>query len=162
MNNVLAQDTEVVTKARRRSFTVDYKRGILRQAADCKKPGEIGALLRQEGLYSSHLTVWRRELEQRGLVGLAPKKRGPKVNPSTAEKIENHRLRRELTIVTARAERAEMLVEIQKKSGLAAGAGGAQARRRLLMGCHREGGAGGWARHRLRVPRPGIVDGDVL
>ena len=115
MNHVLAQDTEVVTKARRRSFTADYKRGILRRAADCKKPGEIGELLRQEGLYSSHLTVWRREMEQRGLAGLAPKKRGPKVTPPTPEEIENRRLRREVTVLTARAERAEMLVDIQKK-----------------------------------------------
>jgi transposase-like protein len=63
MHTVLAQDTEVVTKARRRSFTAEYKRSILSQAAACKKPGEVGALLRREGLYSSHLTVWRREME---------------------------------------------------------------------------------------------------
>lgn len=115
MSNVLAQDTEVVTKAKRRTFTAKYKREIIGQAADCQKPGELGELLRREGLYSSHLSDWRRELEQRGLVGLAPKKRGPKVTPSTPAEIENRRLRGENAILTVRAERAEMLVEIQKK-----------------------------------------------
>jgi transposase-like protein len=115
MHTVLAQDTEVVTKARRRSFTAEYKRSILSQAAACKKPGEVGALLRREGLYSSHLTVWRREMEQRGVAGLAPKKRGPKVTPPSPEEIENRRLRRENALLTARAERAETLVAIQKK-----------------------------------------------
>ena len=115
MHTVLAQDTEVVTKAKRRSFTADYKRGILSQAAACKKPGELGALLRREGLYSSHLSVWRREMEQQGVAGLAPKKRGPKVTPPGPGEIELRRLRRENAILTARAERAETLVAIQKK-----------------------------------------------
>ena len=115
MHTVLAQDTEVVTKAKRRSFTAEYKRGILSQAGACKKPGELGALLRREGLYSSHLSVWRREMEQRGVAGLAPKKRGPKVTPPSAEELELRRLRRENAILTARAERAETLVAIQKK-----------------------------------------------
>lgn len=115
MHTVLAQDTEVVTKARRRSFTAEYKRSVLSQAAACKKPGELGALLRREGLYSSHLTTWRRELEARGLAGLAPKKRGPKVSPPSQEELENRRLRRENALLTARAERAETLVAIQKK-----------------------------------------------
>ena len=115
MSSVLAHDTEVVSKATRRKFTAEYKRGVLRQAAGCTKPGELGALLRREGLYSSHLSTWRREMEQRGMDGLAPKKRGPKVTPPTPEEIENRRLRREVTALTARAERAEMLVEIQKK-----------------------------------------------
>jgi transposase-like protein len=115
MSNVLAQDTEVVTKAKRRTFTAKYKREIISQAAQCQKPGELGELLRRNGLYSSHLSDWRRELEQRGLAGLAPRKRGPKVTPPTAAEIENRRLRGENAILTVRAERAEMLVEIQKK-----------------------------------------------
>lgn len=115
MHTVLAQDTEVMSKAKRRSFTAEYKRGILSQAAACKRPGELGALLRREGLYSSHLSVWRREMEQRGLAGLAAKKRGPKVTPSSAEELENRQLRQALAVATKRAERAEMLVEIQKK-----------------------------------------------
>lgn len=114
MHTVLAQDTEVVSKAKRRSFTAEYKREVLRQAAACK-PGELGALLRKEGLYSSHLTSWRREMEERGLSGLAPRKRGPKVTPPSPEELELRRLRRENAILTARAERAETLVELQKK-----------------------------------------------
>jgi len=115
MHTVLAQDTEVVTKAKRRTFTAEFKRGVLTQAAACKKPGELGALLRREGLYSSHLCVWRREMEHRGLAGLAPKKRGPKVTPPSPEELELRRLRRENAALTARAERAETLVAIQKK-----------------------------------------------
>ena len=115
MHTVLAQDTEVVSKAKRRSFTAEYKRGILSQAAACKKTGELGALLRREGLYSSHLSTWRREMEERGLAGLTPKKRGPKVTPPSPEELENRRLRREVALLTARAERAETLVDIQKK-----------------------------------------------
>jgi transposase len=114
MHTVLAQDTEVVSKARRRKFTADYKREILRQAAACKKSGELGALLRREGLYSSHISTWRREMEARGLAGLAPKKRGPKVTPPSPEQLELRRLRRENALLTARAERAETLVAIQK------------------------------------------------
>lgn len=118
MSNVLAQDTEVVTKAKRRTFTAKYKREIISEAADCKKsgePGKLGQLLRREGLYSSHLSGWRLKLEQRGLAGLAPKKRGPKVTTPTPTEIENRRLRGENALLAARAERAEMLVEIQKK-----------------------------------------------
>ncbi len=115
MSSVLAHDTEVVSKATRRKFTAEYKRGVLRQAAGCTKPGELGALLRREGLYSSHLSTWRRDMEQRGMDGLAPKKRGPRATPPTPAEIENRRLRRENSLLTARAERAEMLVEIQKK-----------------------------------------------
>lgn len=114
MHTVLAQDTEVVSKAKRRSFTAEYKREVLRQAAACKS-GELGALLRREGLYSSHLTSWRREMEERGLAGLSPKKRGPKVTPPSPEELELRRLRREVALLTARAERAETLVDLQKK-----------------------------------------------
>lgn len=115
MRDVLAQDTEVVTKAKRRTFTAKYKREIVSQAAECQKPGELGELLRRNGLYSSHLSGWRHELEQRGLAGLTPRKRGPKVTLPTPAEFENRRLRAENAILTARAERAEMLVEIQKK-----------------------------------------------
>jgi transposase len=115
MSSAAIQETEVVTKARRRSFTAEYKRDVLRQAQGCTKPGDMGALLRREGLYSSHVATWRREMEHRGVAGLAPQKRGPKVTPLSAAEVENRRLRQENTVLTARAERAEMLVEIQKK-----------------------------------------------
>lgn len=109
------QETEVVAKAKRRTFTAKYKREIVRQADACKEQGEIGALLRREGLYSSHLTVWRREVEQRELDALAPKKRGPKTEPVDSRDQELAALRRDVTKLTARAERAELLIEIQKK-----------------------------------------------
>src|SRR5437899_4607000 len=67
---------EVVAKATRRRFTVEYKRKIVREADGCKTPGAVGALLRREGLYSSHLTTWRAARERGELAG-APKKRGP-------------------------------------------------------------------------------------
>src|SRR5437016_12371362 len=69
-------EIEVTAKATRRRFTVEYKRKIVREADACKTPGAVGALLRREGLYSSHLTTWRAARERGGLAG-APKKRGP-------------------------------------------------------------------------------------
>jgi transposase len=106
------QETEVSPKARRRSFTAEYRLRIVREADACTKSGEVGALLRREGLYSSHLTSWRSEVKRRDLEALAPKKRGPKVDPRDAEIAE---LVRENEKLKARAERAELLVEIQKK-----------------------------------------------
>src|SRR3990172_9192913 len=88
----LGEEVEVVAKAQRRRFTVAYKRRMLQEAERCKQPGELGALLRREGLYSSHLAAWRAARARGELVG----------NRAT------RRLR-------ARAERAEALVEVQKK-----------------------------------------------
>src|SRR2546427_2301593 len=68
---------EVVAKATRRRFTVEYKRKIVREADGCKTPGAVGALLRREGLYSSHLTTWRAARGRGGLAG-GPQKRGPR------------------------------------------------------------------------------------
>lgn len=121
LNGVQPQETEVVAKAKRRSFTAKYKRQIVREADACKEPGEVGALLRREGLYSSHLTTWRRELEQRELAALAPKKRGPKTPPVDPREQELTALRRENATLRARAERAELLVEIQKKVSMILG-----------------------------------------
>jgi transposase len=115
------QETEVVAKAKRRTFTAKYKRKIVREADGCTEPGEIGALLRREGLYSSHLTVWRRELAAGELAALAPKKRGPKGKQVDPQAQELAMVRRQLDVATARAERAELLVEIQKKLSLILG-----------------------------------------
>src|SRR5260370_1723059 len=73
---VVGPAIEVVAKATRRRFTVEYKRKIVREADACKTPGGVGALLRREGLYSSHLTTWRAARERGELAG-APQKRGP-------------------------------------------------------------------------------------
>ena len=109
-------ETEVTEKAKRRTFTVEYKRQIVKEADACKKAGEVGALLRREGLFSSHLTLWRQQRDRGALApGAVAKKRGPKANVPDARDAELSRLRREMARLQDRAERAEALVEIQKK-----------------------------------------------
>ncbi len=111
-------DVEVVAKAERRRFTAEYKRRIVREADRCTKPGEIGALLRREGLYSSLLTTWRAARDRGELAGLSPKKRGPKVTPPDSRDKRIAELEREVGRWNKRAEHAEALVEVQK-NGLA-------------------------------------------
>ena len=108
-------EIEVVAKATRRRFTAEYKRKIVREADGCKTPGAIGALLRREGLYSSHLTTWRAARE-RGRVGGAPKKRGPVPRVAgPARQAASPSWSGRLARWQQRAERAEALVEVQKK-----------------------------------------------
>ena len=106
---------EVVAKATRRQFTLEYKRKIVREADGCKTPGAIGALLRREGLYSSHLTTWRAARDRGELAGLAPKPRGPKATPPDPRDKKIAEQEREIVRWKQRAERAEALVELQKK-----------------------------------------------
>ncbi len=113
---VVVADPEVPEKARRRRFTAEYKLRVLQEADACGEPGEIGALLRREGLYSSHLVVWRRQREEGTLQGLMPRKRGrkPQQKNPLAKKVaelerENERLQRRL-------KQAEMIIDVQKKS----------------------------------------------
>ena len=108
-------DVQVVAKARRRAFTAEYKRRVLKEADACATPGAVGALLRREGLYSSHLVVWRRARACGELAALTPKTRGRKVAPVDPRDRRIADLERELARVSARAERAEGLVELQKK-----------------------------------------------
>ena len=105
-------NTEVVAKAKRRHFSAAEKMRILREADACQGTGEIGALLRREGIYSSYLTTWRRQRESRELDGLAPQKRGPKPNP---EAIELAKLRREHERLKERMRQAELIIDVQKK-----------------------------------------------
>jgi len=108
-------EVEVVAKAGRRRFTGEYKAKVLREADSCKRPGEIGALLRREGLYWSNLTTWRKQRETGELVGLKGKQRGPQRrerNP-LAERVRE--LERDNARLKRRAERAEGIVELQKK-----------------------------------------------
>ncbi len=118
----VAGETEVVAKARRRRFTAEYKRRILREADRCTHPGEIGALLRREGLYSSHVTTWRAARDRGELAGLAPKPRGPKPTPPDPRDKKIAEQEREITRWKQRAERAEALVEVQKKVAALLGA----------------------------------------
>ena len=112
----LGEVTEVPEKARRRAFTVEYKRKIVKEAESCKGPGEIGALLRREGLFSSHLTTWRQARDRGELApGAATKKRGPKAAPVDPRDKKIAELERQIAKVTTRAERAEAIADIQKK-----------------------------------------------
>jgi transposase len=104
--------TEVVAKAKRRGFTVAEKQRILREVDACQGSGEIGGLLRREGIYSSYLTTWRRQRERGEWDGLSPRKRGPKPNP---EAIELAKLRREHERLKERLRQAELIIEVQKK-----------------------------------------------
>lgn len=108
-------EVEVAEKAARRQFNAEYKRKILKEADACTREGEIGALLRREGLYSSHLAVWRAARERGEIAGLAPRKRGPKVAPPDPRDRKIVELERETRRWKARAERAEALVDLQKK-----------------------------------------------
>lgn len=108
-------EVEVAEKAARRQFNAEYKRKILKEADACTQEGEIGALLRREGLYSSHLSVWRAARERGEIAGLAPKKRGPKVAPPDPRDRKIAELEREQRRLRARLERAEALVDLQKK-----------------------------------------------
>ena len=107
-------DPEVPEKPKRRHFTAEFKRSIVAQAEACRDDGAIGALLRREGLYSSHLTTWRRQKEQGEFEALTPKKRGRK---STANPLadENQRLRKENARLSRRLEQAELIIDVQKK-----------------------------------------------
>jgi transposase-like protein len=104
--------TEVVAKAKRKRFTAAEKLRILREVDACQGSGEIGALLRREGIYSSYLTTWRRQRERGELDGLAPQKRGPKPDPQA---IELAKLRRENARLQERLRRAELIIDVQKK-----------------------------------------------
>jgi transposase len=106
-------DPEVIERAHRRQFSAAYKLQVLQEADACHAPGELGTLLRREGLYSSHLRDWRRQRSQGTLSALAPRRRGrPPTPPQEVElarlRHENDRLRRQLAA-------AEAIVEIQKK-----------------------------------------------
>jgi transposase len=106
-------DVQVSATNQRRRFGASYKLKIVREAEACSKPGELGALLRREGLYSSHLTTWRRARDRGELLNEPKRGRKPRpVDPSTKRVAE---LERQLAKATARAERAEALVELQKK-----------------------------------------------
>jgi transposase len=108
------EDAEVPAVPRRRSFTAEFKREVLAEV-DAAEPGEIGAILRRRGLYSSHLTEWRRQRDEGALTGLAPRQRGRKAQAKNPLRDEVARLEHELARVTARAKRAEGLVALQKK-----------------------------------------------
>jgi transposase-like protein len=108
-------DPEVAAVAKRRQFSPAYKRRIVRAAEACKAPGEVGALLRREGLYSSHLSHWRRELEGAENGALSVKRRGPKPDVDKAHVRRVEGLERDVARLRNKLERAEQIIEAQKK-----------------------------------------------
>lgn len=113
-NEAIYMDTEVPARVQRRRFTAAYKLKILEQAERCSASGEIGSLLRREGLYSSHLTCWRRARQKGALAGLS-KKRGPVKKKKTAEAKEIERLLRENAKLKEQLRRAAVINDVQKK-----------------------------------------------
>jgi transposase len=110
-------DPEVVAGAKRRRFTAEYKLQILSEADGASaQPGAIGALLRREGLYSSHLVTWRRERQTGILQGLTPLKRGPNSKRHPLEE-ENQKLRRENQKLPEELRKAAIVIDVQKKVG---------------------------------------------
>ncbi len=103
-------DPELVEKARRRRYSAKYKLAIVREADACSRPGEVGALLRREGLYSSHLGTWRAQRDAGALGALEPKQRGPR--PST-DAVELVKVRRERDSARSDLETARRVIEVQ-------------------------------------------------
>ncbi len=101
---------ELVERARRRTFTAKYKLGVLREAEACTKPGEIGALLRREGLYTSHLAAWRKQRDQGALDALSKARGRPKPDARDAE---IKRLRRRAERAEAELAKARKVIELQ-------------------------------------------------
>ena len=109
-------DPEVPAKATRRRFSAKYKKNILQEANACKGiPGAMGSLLRREGLYSSHLTTWKKQSEKGELAGLTPKRRGKKANRINPLSAKIKTLESEISMLQGKLEKAETIIAFQKK-----------------------------------------------
>lgn len=118
VENPVATETEVMAKAKRRGFTAEYKQRILDEvdrAGAVGETGAVGAILRREALYSSHLATWRKLRDAGELSGLTPKKRGPKARALDARDREHAEVLKKLARTEARLKRAEALLDLQKK-----------------------------------------------
>ena len=135
-------DPEVTEKPKRRRFNAEYKLKILAEADACTEAGQLGALLRGEGLYSSHLSTWRRQRDAGALNGLEPKRRGRKPKPRDSADDELKRLRVENERLAERLRQAETIIEVQKKSPKCW-----EFRRTATRsdGCCRAARSGGWS-----------------
>lgn len=112
-----APPAEVVERATRRRFTAEYKQRVLREVDQALASGgeEVGAILRREGLYSSHLTCWRSQRERGELAGLAPQKRGRKAKTRNPLADENEQLRRQNAQLQSELDKAKVIIDVQKK-----------------------------------------------
>ena len=118
MDSVLSasgQEVEVLARPERRKFSLEYKLRLLQEVDKCTRPGELGALLRREGLYSSTLSNWRRARARGDLVGPGMRKRGPKARPVDEGAKRIMKLERENRRLKRRLERAEAVIDVQKK-----------------------------------------------
>lgn len=110
-----APDPEVVATAKRRHFSTSEKRRIVAAADACTKPGELGALLRREGIYSSMLANWRKQIARANETALAPRRRGPKPDPARAEKLRIEQLERDKARLERELAQARLIIDVQKK-----------------------------------------------
>ena len=115
LEDALPADSEVVALARRRQFSPGDKRRILAAADRCRQPGEIGALLRREGIYSSLLSTWRKQRAAQGVAGLDTRKRGRKADPAIAQAHRTAKLTREIERLRRQLAQAQLIIEVQKK-----------------------------------------------
>ena len=113
-NVIEVPDPEVEARPKRRRFTAEYKARILGEAERCKKSGEIGGLLRREGLYASHLITWRRQREKDGIAGLS-RKRGRKADPESGSARKIAQLEGANRRLTKKLQEAEIIIAFQKK-----------------------------------------------
>ena len=111
----LSGSSKLFAPATRRRFSAAYKRRIVREADRCSQPGELGALLRREGLYGSNLSAWRRQHDAGVLSGRGSPKRGRKARPKDARDQRIAELERERRRLRRKLEQAETVIEIQKK-----------------------------------------------
>ena len=110
-----APDPEVSEKPTRRQYPAEYKLRILKEADACTESGDVGALLRREGLYSSMLSTWRRQREEGSFKALSPSKRGRKAKPPNPLSRQVEELEREKRVLKARLKQAQAVIEVQKK-----------------------------------------------
>ena len=114
-SNFSPPNSEVSGKKPRRKFTAKYKLRVLEKADACTESGQLGALLRQEGLYSSNLTTWRKQRDKGLLIAMSPKKRGRKAQPRNPLAPEIARLQKENLKLKQKLRQAELIIDAQKK-----------------------------------------------
>jgi transposase len=114
-------DPEVVAVAKRRTFSKSEKLRILAAADACVVPGEIGALLRQEGIYSSHLATWRKQRQASGETGALARKRGPKSDSAAAQERRVLELEKQVERLQAKLVKADLIIDVQKKLSILLG-----------------------------------------